>query len=139
MKNLHTLCIVAIFATTNNDYTIIVLYMNDELRVTELMKLRGMTQTQLAEKMGISRVGLAKAIGGNTTVSTLRKLADALEVPLTALFKDTETFFAVVRRYGQVECFEKESELIDYAMKIRAEVEELERKKKEESEDGKAN
>lgn len=113
--------------------------MNEELRVTELMKLRGMTQTQLAEKMGISRVGLAKAIGGNTTVSTLRKLADALEVPLTALFKDTETFFAVVRRYGQVECFEKESELIDYAMKIRAEVEELERKKKEESEDGKAN
>lgn len=111
--------------------------MNEELRVIELLKSRNMTQTELAEQIGMTRVGLAKAIAGNTTVSSLRKIADALDVPITALFKDTETFFAVVRRYGQVECFEKESELIDYAMKIKAE--ELERKKKEGTEDGKAN
>lgn len=67
--------------------------MNEELRVTELMKMRGLTQTQLAEKMGITRVGLAKAITGNTTLSTMRKLADALEVPITALFKEDEPIY----------------------------------------------
>ena len=67
--------------------------MNEELRVTELMKMRGLTQTQLAEKMGITRVGLAKAIPGNTTLSTMRKLADALEVPITALFKEDEPIY----------------------------------------------
>ena len=113
----------------NNNYT---LYMNEELRVAELLKSRGMTQTELAEKMGMSRVGLAKAIAGNTTVSSLRKIADALDVPITALFKDVETFFAVVRRYGKVEYFEKESEFIEYALKIQAESEEV-------MKDGKAN
>lgn len=106
--------------------------MNEELRVAELLKSRGMTQTELAEKMGMSRVGLAKAIAGNTTVSSLRKIADALDVPITALFKDVETFFAVVRRCGKVECFEKESELIDYVLKIKDESEEAEK-------DGKTN
>ena len=120
----------------NNNYT---LYMNEELRITELLKLRNMTQTELAGKMGISRVGLAKAMAGNTTVSSLRKIADALDVPITTLFKDTETFFAVVRRYGEVVCFEKESELVDYALKIKAEAEEIARKKKEEEQNGKAN
>lgn len=67
--------------------------MNEELRVTELMKMRGMTQTQLAEKMGITRVGLAKALTGNTTLSTMRKLADALEVPITALFKESDPVY----------------------------------------------
>lgn len=67
--------------------------MSEELRVTELMKMRGMTQTQLAEKMGITRVGLAKAITGNTTLSTMRKLADALDVPITSLFKDGEPIY----------------------------------------------
>lgn len=67
--------------------------MNEELRVTELMKMRGLTQTQLAQKMGITRVGLAKAITGNTTLSTMRKLADALEVPITTLFKEDEPIY----------------------------------------------
>lgn len=67
--------------------------MNEELRVIELMKMRGMTQTQLAEKMGITRVGLAKAISGNTTVATLRKLADALGVPITSLFRDNKPVY----------------------------------------------
>ena len=106
--------------------------MNEELRVAELLKSRGMTQTELAEKMGMSRVGLAKAIAGNTTISSLRKIADALDVPITALFKDVETFFAVVRRFGKVECFEKESDLINYVLKIQTELEGGEQ-------DGKAN
>nr|DAV59068.1 MAG TPA: Helix-turn-helix XRE-family like protein [Caudoviricetes sp.] len=45
-----------------------------------------MTQTDLAERIGISRVGLSKAINGNTTITTLRKIATALDVPVTELF-----------------------------------------------------
>lgn len=108
--------------------------MSEELRITELMRERKLTQTELADKMGITRVGLAKAISGNTTVSTLRKLADALEVPITSLFYDSETFFAMVRRYGSVSCFEKEEDFITFALQIQEERrrQEEERKKREE-------
>lgn len=108
--------------------------MSEELRITELMRERKLTQTELADKMGITRVGLAKAISGNTTVSTLRKLADALDVPITSLFYDSETFFAMVRRYGVVSCFEKEEDFITFALQIQEEriKQEEERKKREE-------
>lgn len=60
--------------------------MENELRITEILRSRGMTQTDLAEVIGISRVGLSKAINGNTTIGTLKKIATALDVPLAELF-----------------------------------------------------
>lgn len=60
--------------------------MNNDFRIAELLKAKGITQTDLAEKMGISRVGLSKAINGNTTITTLRKIAAALGVEVTELF-----------------------------------------------------
>lgn len=60
--------------------------MNSEFRITDILREKGMTQADLAAKMGISRVGLSKAINGNTTITTLRKVAAALDVPLEELF-----------------------------------------------------
>jgi len=60
--------------------------MDNNFRIAEILKSKGMTQTDLAEKIGISRVGLSKAINGNTTITTLRKIADALDVEVTELF-----------------------------------------------------
>lgn len=60
--------------------------MDNDFRIAEILKSRGMTQTDLAEKIGISRVGLSKAINGNTTITTLRKIAAALEVEVSELF-----------------------------------------------------
>ncbi len=60
--------------------------MDNDFRIAEILKSRGMTQTDLAEKIGISRVGLSKAINGNTTITTLRKIAAALEVEMSELF-----------------------------------------------------
>lgn len=60
--------------------------MNNEFRISEILKEKGITQTELAERIGISRVGLSKAINGNTTITTLRKIADALGVDITELF-----------------------------------------------------
>lgn len=60
--------------------------MDNDFRIAEILKSKGMTQTDLAEKIGISRVGLSKAINGNTTITTLRKIAAALEVEVSELF-----------------------------------------------------
>ena len=40
-------------------------------RILEICKERGITQKELAEIIGISRVGLSKALNGNTTIGTL--------------------------------------------------------------------
>lgn len=58
-----------------------------ELRIKEVIKQRGYTITSLAEKMGINRVNLSNMINGNPTVETLCKIADALDVPVTELFR----------------------------------------------------
>lgn len=55
-------------------------------RILELCKEAGINQTELAEKIGLSRVGLSKAINGNPTVDTLERIANALNVPITDLF-----------------------------------------------------
>jgi transcriptional regulator with XRE-family HTH domain len=65
--------------------------MDNDFRIAEILKGKGITQTELAEKMGISRVGLSKAINGNTTITTLRKIAAALEVDVVDLFEQSAT------------------------------------------------
>ena len=60
--------------------------MDNEFRIAEILKSKGITQTDLAEKICISRVGLSKAINGNTTITTLRKIAAALGVTVSELF-----------------------------------------------------
>lgn len=65
--------------------------MDNEFRIAEILKENGMTQTDLAERIGISRVGLSKAINGNTTITTLRKIAVALGVTVPELFAPQPT------------------------------------------------
>lgn len=72
----------------------------DKFRIAELCKEKGITQTALAEKMGISRVGLSKAINGNTTIQTLEKIAAALGVDLMDLFAPKETDTIVCPKCG---------------------------------------
>ena len=57
-----------------------------DLRVRNVCKEKGVTMTQLAEKMNITLESLSRAINGNPTIGTLQKIADALGVPLIALF-----------------------------------------------------
>lgn len=56
------------------------------LRVKEICKTKGITQKHLAALVGITPVGLAKSLSGNTTLATLEKIATALNVPITELF-----------------------------------------------------
>ena len=57
-----------------------------ELRIKEICKKKGITQKHLASLIGITPVGLAKSLSGNTTLSTLERIATALNVPIQDLF-----------------------------------------------------
>lgn len=76
--------------------------MDNEFRIAEILKERGMTQTDLAEKIGISRVGLSKAINGNTTITTLRKIAAALDASVPELFAPQPTNTITCPKCGAV-------------------------------------
>lgn len=71
-------------------------------RILELCKEAGINQTELAEKIGLSRVGLSKAINGNPTVDTLERIATALNVPITELFSagTNEELTALIQHKG---------------------------------------
>ena len=56
-------------------------------KVKELCAERGMTIKQLAEKMKIAPESLSRAINGNPQLSTIRKIAEALDVSVTDLFE----------------------------------------------------
>ena len=62
-----------------------------DLRIKEVIKEKGMTITELADKMGINRVNLSNMVNGNPTVETLNKIAAALEVSVTELFEQSKT------------------------------------------------
>ncbi|WP_418409335.1 helix-turn-helix domain-containing protein [Alistipes sp.] len=77
-----------------------------KFRIKEICRDKGITQKELAEKIGITAVGLAKAIAGNTTIGTLEKVADALGVDIVELFAEKEDFVAFVRDRGQIYVFD---------------------------------
>lgn len=54
--------------------------------IKEVCKEKGITVSQLAEKMGIKQESLSRAINGNPTLETLGKIANALDVPMWQLF-----------------------------------------------------
>lgn len=58
------------------------------MRVKELLKQKGMTAKELAEKIGISDGALSQSIkeGANPNLQTLTKIATALDVEVSELF-----------------------------------------------------
>lgn len=49
-------------------------------RIKQVLDERGMTQKQLAEGIGMSEVGLSKAINGSATPATIAKIANHLQI-----------------------------------------------------------
>jgi len=69
-------------------------------RIKELIKEKGYTQAEFAEKLQISRVGLSQLINGKPSYPTLEKIADALNVPMWQLFTSPKE---VQQRKGEEE------------------------------------
>ncbi len=61
-----------------------------ELRVKDICKEKGILFKELAERIGISDVGLRKQVQGNPSIKTLETIADALGVSVVELFKKPE-------------------------------------------------
>lgn len=51
-----------------------------KFRIVELCREKGITQKELAERVGLSPIGLAKASSGNPTFETLERIASGLGV-----------------------------------------------------------
>jgi transcriptional regulator with XRE-family HTH domain len=63
----------------------------EKLRIKEILKLKGLTMIQLAEKLEINRVNLSSSINGNPTLKSLLKIAEILEVDVSELFAKPNT------------------------------------------------
>lgn len=55
-------------------------------RIKDLLKEKGITINELADKMGISRVTLSTQINGTANIASYEKIATALNVPIWQLF-----------------------------------------------------
>lgn len=60
------------------------------LRIKEVIKEKGTTMSEVAERIGTKQAALSRAISedGNPTLSLLTRTADALGVPITELFEN---------------------------------------------------
>ncbi len=70
------------------------------LRIKEIIKVKGTSVQDLAERMGISRVGLSQHINGNPSVEVLERIASALEVDIADLFEPSKDGLIGIIRYN---------------------------------------
>lgn len=63
-------------------------YRNNELkkRIQQICREKGMTQTELAQKIGITKATLSDTIGGDMRISTIERIATGLDVKVKDLF-----------------------------------------------------
>lgn len=54
-----------------------------------ILKRRGMTQVQLAEKLGVSKQQMQYYLTGNTSLKSLQRIAIALDTTLEAIVSET--------------------------------------------------
>lgn len=55
-------------------------------RIKEILKEKGVTQQELADRLIVSLSAIVKMLAGNPSQKTLEKIASALNVPMWQLF-----------------------------------------------------
>lgn len=72
--------------------------MNFRNRIKELCITKGITQKELAERLGITDISLNKSLRGEyPQLQTLEKIANELDVKISDLFEDTSGTIGVIR------------------------------------------
>ena len=56
------------------------------MRIKEILKEKGITLSQLADTMGVSRQALSRQVAGKLLVEKAEEIANALNVPIWPLF-----------------------------------------------------
>lgn len=73
-------------------------------RIKDICQEKGMTQKDLAEKLGITDISLNKTLRGEyPQLQTLEKIAEKLEVPITELFEKSnkDGTIGIIRHNGK--------------------------------------
>ena len=60
------------------------------LRIKEVIKEEGLSVQEVADRMGISRVGLSQHLNGNPSVEVIDRIAQAMNVPVWRFFASKE-------------------------------------------------
>lgn len=60
------------------------------LRIKEVLKEEGLSVQEVADRMGISRVGLSQHLNGNPSTEVLERIALAMGVPTWRFFASKE-------------------------------------------------
>lgn len=60
------------------------------MRIKEILKEKGITLSQLADTMGVSRQALSRQVAGKLLVEKAEEIANALNVPMWQLFASPE-------------------------------------------------
>jgi transcriptional regulator with XRE-family HTH domain len=63
----------------------------DMINIDKLLKDKGLSKTDIARRMNLSRESLYRIISGNPTLENIQKLASALGVPITELFEQPKS------------------------------------------------
>ena len=73
-----------------------------ELRIKELLKLKGLTSIWLASQIGITQPNMSNIVSGKSkpSLDTLERIATALDVPITELFEQPTTDTIVCPKCG---------------------------------------
>ena len=63
------------------------------MHIKDILKQRGLTQNELADRLGINRVSLSRILSNKNDmrVSTITKIADAIGCDVTEFFTPAET------------------------------------------------
>ena len=81
------------------------------IRLKEILKERNLTLSAFADKVGISQSNLSNYVNGNIspTLETLEKIAKALNISITELFKESETLEFQIKYNGKVYAIGKDN------------------------------
>ena len=88
------------------------------IRVQEILKEKGLTQKELAEKIGTSPSSLAQMLKGNISIDTLTKISEVLGVNITELFQKND-FTALVDNKGELKKFNSLERLEEYIKQVK--------------------
>lgn len=89
------------------------------MRIKELIKQKGLTQKEFAEKLGMTTVGLSQILAGKPSYTTMEKIASTLGVEMWELLVSPEE---IVSSYsinsGTITC-PKCGEIIHVEMRVK--------------------
>ena len=63
-----------------------------EIRLKEVCKAKGITLSQIADKLDISRETLSRSVNGNISLNRLNEIAEILGVQVTELISVSQVF-----------------------------------------------